>query len=397
MTAEIMILIAFIFILGGTGIVLMKAIKGNQSNHKKPDPEKKKVKNVRTAEDKGNREKLGNLLGFNGLRSGTNGTTVQEFLPFEKIEDSMICLGNDIYRMAIEVNSINYYLKTEEEQDTVEAQYRRAISSWHFPWAVYVQTREFDNRKNVEDLSKQVKLVCSIWPKLSEYSRNYLQFVEELPKTTNSGLTKKKFIIIGCDDAYKLKTASAEDKQEYALQQMFRNAQLIINSLKNVGLSAHICRSDELTKMMYQAIIKNTGGAEDGLIDQSFMVPVVQGEKDDIYRDVLDNHKLDLLVGEFLNRIDTEMINDRSNGEVQRATIQSVRSEVEQLRKNIKAAENQVEPKKAVEDPDDESTILIPPDGIYDSKKHVIDEDQKEESSVFSGGEDETVWQKEKE
>ena len=117
MTVEIMILIAFIFILGGTGIVLMKAIKGNQSNHKKPDPEKKRVKNVRTAEDKGNREKLGNLLGFNGLRSGTSGTTVQEFLPFEKIEDSMICLGNDIYRMAIEVNSINYYLKTEEEQD----------------------------------------------------------------------------------------------------------------------------------------------------------------------------------------------------------------------------------------------------------------------------------------
>ena len=57
----------------------------------------------------------------------SNPETAQEFLPFEEIQDSMIYVGNGLYRMLIEVSSLNYYLRTEEEQETVEQQFRRAL------------------------------------------------------------------------------------------------------------------------------------------------------------------------------------------------------------------------------------------------------------------------------
>ena len=55
--------------------------------------------------------------------------TVQVFLPFEKIKDMMICLPGNLYRTVIEVKSINFYLKTQEEQETLESMFRNAVSS----------------------------------------------------------------------------------------------------------------------------------------------------------------------------------------------------------------------------------------------------------------------------
>ena len=82
--------------------------------------------------------------------------TVQDFIPLQEVRDSMLVLPNHEYKMVIEVKSINYYLKTAEEQETIEMQFRSALGSWDFPFAFYVQTRTIDADDIVKKLQDDV-------------------------------------------------------------------------------------------------------------------------------------------------------------------------------------------------------------------------------------------------
>lgn len=240
-----------------------------------------------------------------------NPETAQEFLPFEEIEDSMIYVGNGLYRMLVEVSSLNYYLRTEEEQETVEQQFRRAIGGWYFPWGIYVQTREIDNRMVLSKLQEEIDESTANFPRLAEYSKDYLNFIETLPEQTSNSLIKKKYIIITSDDAFKLKNLSDDERREYALNQCFERANIVISSLKSMGLSAHICKTDELAEVMYIAINKRAGGEIDGFIDGEFLSGMVVGKQDDGSK--FTNDKINMIIDEFLNKLDVEVASDRTS------------------------------------------------------------------------------------
>ena len=234
--------------------------------------------------------------------------TVQDFLPFERIEDSMIWLSQDRYRMLIEVNSINYLLRTDEEQNLIEEQFSRYITGWAFPWCFYVQTREIDNRSIVENLQNQVSESIVSFPKLAEYGREYVQYVRDLPKTMRNNLIKKKYIILFCDDANKMTELDHNERKEYAFEQLYSRASIVINNLNGIGLSAHICRTNDLAEVVYQSLNKKNGGTIDGILDGSFRADVVEGD---------DNKEFNMdeaavLVNEFLNKLETNIINDRA-------------------------------------------------------------------------------------
>lgn len=55
--------------------------------------------------------------------------TVQDLIPFDTIENFMICLPGFEYRMIVEVSSLNYYLKTASEQVSIENMFRAALTS----------------------------------------------------------------------------------------------------------------------------------------------------------------------------------------------------------------------------------------------------------------------------
>lgn len=345
-----LILILFVAFLVGALVFVFRSMKtpaGTGKRHSAGGSAKSKKSGVTS--------QVMEILG--AAQVDDNAETAQEFLPFESIGDSMIYLGNGRYRMLIECSSINYFLKTEEEQGTVESQFRRAINSWQFPWAVYVQTRRVDNRKLVEETAAEVEKACQEFPAMSEYGQDYINYIKHLPDITQNNLIKRKFIIIGCDDAGKLTASNKEEQSDYALKILYERAQLIMNSLKSMGIISSIVKSDvvqddgshrnDLAEVMYSAINRKVGGAADGYIYGDFMSEMVSGG--DFDSKEFNNEKLNLLINEFENKLNIEILQDRTQNDEARARARLLRSRIHSELNGLDRTDEPVSPVKGQE------------------------------------------------
>ena len=59
--------------------------------------------------------------------------SVQDLLPLEDIVEGVICLRGGEYRAVVQAQSVNFALKSEEEQEAVMAGYRSFLNSLSHP------------------------------------------------------------------------------------------------------------------------------------------------------------------------------------------------------------------------------------------------------------------------
>ena len=70
--------------------------------------------------------------------AGKHGS-VQDLLPLEDIVEGVICLRGGEYRAVIQAQSVNFALKSEEEQEAVMAGYRSFLNSLSHPVQMLVR------------------------------------------------------------------------------------------------------------------------------------------------------------------------------------------------------------------------------------------------------------------
>jgi len=70
--------------------------------------------------------------------NGKHGS-VQEMLPLEEIVEGVLCLRGGEYRAVIQAQSVNFALKSEEEQEAVMAAYRSFLNSLSHPVQMLVR------------------------------------------------------------------------------------------------------------------------------------------------------------------------------------------------------------------------------------------------------------------
>ena len=70
--------------------------------------------------------------------NGKHGS-VQEMLPLEEIVEGVLCLRGGDYRAIIQAQSVNFALKSEEEQEAVMAAYRSFLNSLSHPVQMLVR------------------------------------------------------------------------------------------------------------------------------------------------------------------------------------------------------------------------------------------------------------------
>ena len=70
--------------------------------------------------------------------------TTQEFIPIKDIRDGVVILKNGALRMVIMVSSINFALKSEEEQVGVLMQFQNFLNALDFSVQIAIQSRKLD-------------------------------------------------------------------------------------------------------------------------------------------------------------------------------------------------------------------------------------------------------------
>lgn len=233
-----------------------------------------------------------------------------EFLPFKDINDGVIDLGLHNYRAVIEVGSLNYNLRTEQEQDIVESGFGRFINSIQSPLTLYIQTRKIDNRKIVKETREDAKKAVSKYPAMREYAENYLMELEQLNDTIGNNKQKKKYIIVPYNGALELENMSDAEKKEYSLGELRNKCLYIKDGIEAIGLRAEILDTRGLCSLIYSAYHKDDSSDFENIANGDLLSLIVSGT-DNIQRDISPSARMDWILYEAQNRINAELFNKK--------------------------------------------------------------------------------------
>lgn len=249
--------------------------------------------------------------------------TVQDIIPLKEIRDSMYVLPNHEYKMVVEVKSINYYLKTSQEQETIEAQFRNALSSWDFSFSFYVQTRTIDADDIVRRLKDDVDKLPS--GSLHNYGLDYINSMRQLTKGRNRNLIKKTYIVLTCDDAERIASNKSEDDfADYAFEKLHLNTRKIEEALAPIGLACHTLNNIELIELFNVAVNKDSILKAEEIL--SFSSDMVSGKNS------WDVNKAEVLIDGLLTQLNNLLMNDHELSGAERSEAQEMINNIEKMK-----------------------------------------------------------------
>jgi type IV secretory pathway VirB4 component len=131
-------------------------------------------------------------------KTSTQNST-QLFLDIAEIKDNVVILKNGGVRAILQTSSINFNLKSEEEQNSIIYAYQNFLNSLDFPIQVVVQSRKLDVDKyieNVREIGDQHQNIL-----LKEQTYEYCDYIQKLVEYAD--IMEKKFYVVVPYDPYR--------------------------------------------------------------------------------------------------------------------------------------------------------------------------------------------------
>jgi hypothetical protein len=124
------------------------------------------------------------------VSSGASST--QKYVDVEEVRDGVMVLKSGALRAVLLASSVNFDLKSSEEQDAIIAQYQNFLNSLDFPVQIIVHSRRFRIEPYLEKLMEQEKSQENelLRFQISEY-RNFVKNLTEV-----SNIMSKFFYVV---------------------------------------------------------------------------------------------------------------------------------------------------------------------------------------------------------
>jgi hypothetical protein len=119
--------------------------------------------------------------------------TTQEFVPIKEVRDGIIIMKDGSMRAIVLSSSLNFALKSIEEQEAIIYQFQNFLNSLDFSIQISIQSRELDIRPYLNSLEKNYTEELNDLLKIQ--IQEYLQFIKNFTETQNI-MTKTFFVVI---------------------------------------------------------------------------------------------------------------------------------------------------------------------------------------------------------
>lgn len=258
-----------------------------------------------------------------------NAQTVQEFIPVQNIQDSMLDLGGHNYRAIIECSSINYRLRTEKEKEIIEMSFQRFLNSLSFPITMFIQTRTIDNSSMLNYLKDDLEHTVEEFPNLAEYANVFYKEMSGLDTGHENNKQKKKYIIVQYNEASTLEKLSEEEKYEYSLKELAQRCQILIDGLSPVGVNAKILSTGELIELIYSTYNKDNYSDVSEIINGNYMGLMVEGKNK--LKTITNEGRVDWILYEAENRLDADILQGNVPNDVKGEVAKLIKA-IEELR-----------------------------------------------------------------
>jgi len=123
-------------------------------------------------------------------------TATQTYLPIAEIKEDLVVLKDGTFRAVIMVSSINFALKSEDEQNALISSYVGFLNSIDFPLQIVVQSRKMQIQPYLDKLTQKEKEQHN--ELLRVQIADYKSFIEELVEIGQI-MTKRFYVVVPYD------------------------------------------------------------------------------------------------------------------------------------------------------------------------------------------------------
>lgn len=195
-----------------------------------------------------------------------NAKATQDFVPIKEIRDGVVILKDGTMRMVLMASSINFALKSPDEQNGIIMQFQNFLNSLNFSTQIFLQSRRLDIRPYIALLEDRYKAQTSDLLKLQ--TKEYINFIKSFTDATNI-MTKTFFIIVsyappvigggaskgsmlGLGGSNKSTTeAKIADFEEHRTQ-LEQRASVVQQGISRCGVKAVQLGTEELIELYYK-------------------------------------------------------------------------------------------------------------------------------------------------
>lgn len=200
--------------------------------------------------------------------SKDSSSSTLRFLNIAEIHDDTVILKDGTVRAVVDVTSVNFSLKSEEEQNSIIFSYQQFLNALEFPIQIYIRSKKLDLDDYIANLSATAEEQAN--PLLKNQTLEYIQFVSKLieyadimekkfyvivPYDFLGGATKKSMLrqfldSINPDDS--LMKYKTRQKQFGELKKGLQQRTTVVQSkLESCGLQTRLLNTKELIQLYY--------------------------------------------------------------------------------------------------------------------------------------------------
>ncbi len=131
-------------------------------------------------------------MAHNKLIRNKIANSTQQYLDIAEIKDNVVVMKDGTLRTVLLVSSINFALKSEDEQNAVISSYVRFLNNLSFTLQIVIQSRELDIDNYIQYLKTKEKEQINKLLKIQ--TADYIEYVKEL--TSLGKIMNKRFYVI---------------------------------------------------------------------------------------------------------------------------------------------------------------------------------------------------------
>jgi len=190
--------------------------------------------------------------------------TTQDFVPIKEIRDGVIVLKSGGMRSILLASSLNFALKSQDEQSSILMQFQNFLNSLDFSIQIAIQSKKLDIRPYIALLEERYKEQTTELMKIQV--REYIEFIRTFVESTNI-MSKSFFIVIPYDPPImtagknpmtkflpQKKTATADFDQQFQeyRSQLEQRVAVVEQGLVRCGIRSAELGTEEVVELYYK-------------------------------------------------------------------------------------------------------------------------------------------------
>jgi len=213
----------------------------------------------------------------------------QDIIPIEEVRDGVVVMRDGSLRAVLMASSLNFALKSPDEQDAIISQYQNFLNSLDFSIQIMIQSRKLNIEPYLETLRERKK--AETQELLRIQITEYITFVKEFVETSNivskafylvipfnptaAALKNKKGMLDSLKSLFQRRQEGQPliDEENFAeyRTQLWQRVDTVTGGLVRSGVRAVPLNTEELIELYYG--LYNPEGTEKGKAPQIGSMP----------------------------------------------------------------------------------------------------------------------------